>query len=59
MSGRYGIHFAGAADEFADGECKFIPADTAFIAVMVEAGDKGWRGKDVKDGRSKIGGIGR
>ena len=54
-----GAYFAGAADTFADSECELIPADAAFIAVVVEAGDKGWCVDDVKDGGSEIGGIGR
>ena len=59
LSGGDGFHFAGTADEFADSEREFIPADTAFIAVVVEAGDEGWRSEDVKDSGSEIGGIGR
>ena len=41
LSGGYGVYFAGAADIFADSECELIPADAAFIAVVVEAGDEG------------------
>lgn len=59
LNGGDGVYFAGAADEFADSECEFIPADTAFIAVVVEAGEEGWCVDDVKDGGSEIGGIGR
>ena len=59
LSGGDGVDFAGAADEVADGERKFIPTDTAFIAIVIDTGDEGWRGNDVKDGGSEIGGIGR
>lgn len=72
LIGGDGVYFTGAADEFADSECEFIPTDTAFIAVVVEAGDERelwgdgwdpgrWGGDrdDVKDGGGEIGGVGR
>ena len=56
--GRDRVYGAGAADVFADGEGKLIPADPAFIAVVIDTGEENVAGQDMEDGGGEVGGIG-
>lgn len=54
-----GVEAAGAAGQFADGEGEFVPAELAFVAIMIETGNKGRKSDDMEDGGGEVGGVGR
>lgn len=49
---------AGAAGQFADSKGEFVPAELAFVAIMIKPGDEGRKGDDMEDGGGEVGGIG-
>lgn len=53
-----GVDGTGAAGEVADGEGEFVPAELAFVTIVVETGDEGGSGNDMEDGGGEVGGIG-
>ena len=54
-----GVDGAGTADMGTDRQGKIIPADLAFVAIMIDPGNKVGAADDLQDSRREIGGIGR
>lgn len=54
-----GIYDTGTADKLVDGDGELVPGDLAFVAVVIDAGGEDGISKDMEDGGSQVGGIGR
>jgi len=59
LRGGYRLNRARAANDLFDGQGKLIPADPAFVAIMINTGDELRSGDDLQDDSCQVRCIGR